>query len=64
MVVGEGKDAPWTVTEEDPISFEVYERKAIMRALACCSGDRLAAARLLGISKSTMYRKLRDLEIE
>lgn len=58
-------DVPdWVVTDDDPISFDAYERKAILRALHQCDGDRRAAARLLGLSKSTMYRKLRELSID
>lgn len=54
----------WTIGEEDPISFEFYERQAILRALHACRGDRLAAARLLRLGKSTLYRKIRRFGIE
>lgn len=49
-----------TITDpaESP-SLEAYERKAILHALRETSGDKLAAAKLLGIGKSTFYRKLR-----
>jgi transcriptional regulator with PAS, ATPase and Fis domain len=36
------------------------ERQAILHALGQTGGDRLAAARLLGIGKTTLYRKLRE----
>ena len=36
------------------------ERLAIARAVHQCRGDKLAAARLLGIGKTTLYRKLRE----
>ncbi|MDA1265039.1 MAG: sigma 54-interacting transcriptional regulator [Planctomycetota bacterium] len=55
---------PWTIAGDDPISFEVYERKAILRALHACRGDRLAAARMLRLGKSTLYRKIRRYGIE
>ena len=36
------------------------ERRAILRALRETNGDKLAAARLLGIGKTTLYRKLKQ----
>jgi DNA-binding NtrC family response regulator len=36
------------------------ERRAIVHALRQTDGDRLAAARLLGIGKTTLYRKLKE----
>jgi transcriptional regulator with PAS, ATPase and Fis domain len=36
------------------------ERRAIMHALQQTEGDKLAAARLLGIGKTTLYRKLQE----
>lgn len=56
--------APWSITDADPISFEVYERKAIQRALASCRGDKVAAAQMLEVGRSTLYRKLRSLGLE
>ena len=41
-----------------PISLDAYERCAFERALAECVGDVSAAARILGIGRSTFYRKL------
>jgi transcriptional regulator with PAS, ATPase and Fis domain len=41
-----------------PLSFESYERAALERALAESHGDVIAAARRLGIGRSTLYRKL------
>jgi len=43
---------------EEP-SLEAYEKKAILHALKNTDGDKLAAARLLNIGKSTFYRKLK-----
>jgi two-component system response regulator HydG len=36
------------------------ERRLILRALRETNGDKLAAARLLGIGKTTLYRKLKQ----
>ncbi|HPF14307.1 MAG: hypothetical protein H6830_08850 [Planctomycetes bacterium] len=54
----------WDITDEDPISFDLYEKKVILRALDHCKGNRLACARLLRLGKSTLYRKLKRLGIE
>ncbi len=54
---------PWDITEDDPISLEHYEMKALLRALDICEGDKLAAARLLKVGKSTLYRKLKRFGI-
>src|SRR5262249_39383078 len=42
--------------------LEELERRAIYRALRETGGDKLAAARLLGIGKTTLYRKLKEYE--
>jgi two-component system response regulator AtoC len=41
-----------------PITLEAYERRALERALVESGGDATAAARMLGIGRSTFYRKL------
>ena len=40
------------------------ERRAILRTLRETSGDKLAAARILGIGKTTLYRKLKQYHME
>ena len=40
----------------------VLERRAIFRAMRETNGDKLAAARLLGIGKTTLYRKLKQYD--
>jgi two-component system response regulator HydG len=47
---------------DDVVPLEALERRAIFRALRETSGDKLAAARLLGIGKTTLYRKLKQYE--
>src|SRR5260370_3273765 len=41
-------------------TLDQMERRAILRALRETNGDKLAAARLLGIGKTTLYRKLKQ----
>jgi DNA-binding NtrC family response regulator len=40
------------------------ERREIVRAIAACDGDVTAAARELGIGRSTLYRRMAELGIE
>ncbi len=54
----------WDIGDDDPISLDFYEKKALLRALDHVGGDKLAAARLLKVGKSTLYRKLKRFEIE
>ncbi|MGH9782875.1 MAG: sigma-54 interaction domain-containing protein, partial [Terriglobia bacterium] len=54
-----------TATAEFPASvipLEEMEKQAILRALSGAGGDKLLAARLLGIGKTTLYRKLRKYQ--
>jgi two-component system response regulator HydG len=39
------------------------EKKAILSAIETLNGDKLQAARLLGIGKTTLYRKLKEYGI-
>jgi DNA-binding NtrC family response regulator len=41
-----------------PTSLDAYERCVLQRALEESGGDASATARLLGIGRSTLYRKL------
>lgn len=45
-------------------TLQELERRAILQALEATKGDRLRAARLLGIGKTTIYRKLREYGLE
>jgi len=49
---------------DEMVPLEALERRAIFRALRETAGDKLAAARLLGIGKTTLYRKLKQYESE
>jgi DNA-binding NtrC family response regulator len=44
---------------DEVVALEELERRAIVKALRETGGDKLAAARLLGIGKTTLYRKLK-----
>jgi len=48
--------------QDEVVPLEELERRAIIRALRETAGDKLAAARLLGIGKTTLYRKLKQYE--
>jgi two-component system response regulator HydG len=48
--------------EEHIIPIAELERRAILRAISDTNGDKLLAARLLGIGKTTLYRKLKEYE--
>jgi transcriptional regulator of acetoin/glycerol metabolism len=61
-----GRERPyeeWEISPEEHVSLDLYEKKALLRALKETGGDRLAAARLLKVGKSTLYRKLKRYEI-
>ncbi len=49
-------------SSDELMPLEELERRAIFRALRETAGDKLAAARLLGIGKTTLYRKLKEYE--
>ena len=56
---GTGERAPQS---NELLPLEELERRAILHALREAGGDKLAAARLLGIGKTTLYRKLKQYE--
>lgn len=53
-----------TPGESAPHTLEDLERRAILNALEIAGGDRLRAAKRLGIGKTTIYRKLKEYGIE
>jgi DNA-binding NtrC family response regulator len=50
--------------KDELLPLEELERRAILRTLRETGGDKLAAARLLGIGKTTLYRKLKQYNME
>jgi DNA-binding NtrC family response regulator len=49
---------------DEPLPLDEVERRAILRALREAGGDKLAAARMLGIGKTTLYRKLKQYDAQ
>jgi DNA-binding NtrC family response regulator len=43
--------------------LEVVERKYILRVVEACKGNKSKAARVLGIGRKTLYRRLESLGI-
>ncbi|HUN64408.1 MAG TPA: sigma-54 dependent transcriptional regulator [Candidatus Sulfotelmatobacter sp.] len=50
--------------KDEILPLEELERRAIMSMLNHTGGDKQAAARALGIGKTTLYRKLKQYQIE
>jgi DNA-binding NtrC family response regulator len=50
--------------KDELLPMEELERRAILRTLRETGGDKLAAARMLGIGKTTLYRKLKQYQLE
>jgi DNA-binding NtrC family response regulator len=50
--------------KDEILPLEELERRAILRTLRETSNDKLAAARILGIGKTTLYRKLKQYHME
>jgi DNA-binding NtrC family response regulator len=46
------------------LPLEELERRAILKTLRETSGDKPAAARMLGIGKTTLYRKLKQYNMK
>jgi DNA-binding NtrC family response regulator len=63
---GKAQSASSAVAEEDNLSkaLEVYEKIHIDKTLAKADGDKRRAAELLGLSLSTLYRKMEHLGID
>jgi DNA-binding NtrC family response regulator len=56
-----GQMPEWQAPPKSPvISLPESEKQAISKALAATKGERAKAARLLGIGRTTLYRKIRE----
>lgn len=51
------------IAEEEPLSMIELEKRAIAKALVHTHGSIVASAKLLGIGKTTLYRKLREFKM-
>ena len=64
LLVGvKGRTGLESSTGENATLREI-ERRSILQAVKMASGDKLIAARLLGIGKTTLYRKLKRYRAE
>jgi transcriptional regulator with PAS, ATPase and Fis domain len=63
MLVGGETSGPGTLNLGDSFSMEQMERLTIQQALRVSGGNRTKAAGILGISRDTLYRKLRQYQI-
>lgn len=52
-------EATMGAPEDEPLLIEEAERDHILRVLRSCGGRKLEAARLLGINKTTLWRKMK-----
>jgi DNA-binding NtrC family response regulator len=50
--------------EDHVIPIAAVERHAILKALQQTNGDKIMAAKLLGIGKTTLYRKLKEYSVD
>jgi two-component system response regulator HydG len=51
-------------SRQDMGTLQALEQQAIRQALQATGGDRVRAAKLLGIGKTTIYRKLKEYGID
>jgi DNA-binding NtrC family response regulator len=63
MLVGGETNGPGTLNLGESFSMEQMERLTIQQALRVSGGNRTKAAGILGISRDTLYRKLRQYRI-
>ena len=57
-------DAEYNAEDNLTRAVELYEKSHIQRTLDKAAGDKMRAAELMGLSLSTLYRKIEKLHIE
>jgi len=57
-------DTPGNENTLKIVPMAELEKRSILNAIAELNGDKLQAARLLGIGKTTLYRKLKDYALQ
>jgi len=55
---------PSPTEEEEILSLDEMERRHILHALSICHGNKTEVCKKLGISRATLWRKLKELKIE
>jgi DNA-binding NtrC family response regulator len=58
-----GAVPPSPPADHQPLALDEMEKLAIERAVRLCEGNRTRAAALLGISRDTLYRKMKELKM-
>jgi DNA-binding NtrC family response regulator len=58
------RQQPLSEDEGGIVTIAQMEKQAILNTIRQLKGDKLMAARLLGIGKTTLYRKLKEYDIE
>lgn len=60
VAVGGGTASP----RQSVLPLHELEKRAICHALECTRGDRTVAAQMLGIGRTTLYRKLKEYQLD
>jgi DNA-binding NtrC family response regulator len=64
FIPGQPPSQAQPAAKDEEVSLDHYEKMGLLKALDHTKGDKLAAARLLKIGKSTLYRKLKRYDIK
>ena len=64
LLLGETTETSAPHPEETPLAMEDAEKNHILRVLAQCGGKKGDAAQMLGINKSTLWRKMKKFGLD